>query len=334
MHTLYHLLTITIDTKHLSNTGCIVCTIMVYSVHTIYHYYYMTEISISQKKELLQLLAHPVRYGELRLCLLDYMKKTVYRHLGSFEDALRKDKILISFDVKSEREKKVTLYTSSLVSNLSPYGVAWGLCRNGYFSNLTSMYFHTLTNQVPKTVNMAIENIGDYSSRKSGVMLSDHDIFSSFVKQPRSNRNLYWFSDHTILLTERVKKGDAGVDVVTATNKIVPKGSRVTSLERGLIDAVVHPQYNGGIRSVVEFYQEGAKHLNVGKLLKIYKALDFRYPYWQAIGFLCDKTGASKAAHEIADHFRARNKFYIDHLAKDSWAFDSHWQIFYPKGLF
>jgi len=279
-------------------------------------------------------LAHPMRYGELRLFLLDYIKKTAYRHLRSFEDALWKDKILVSLDVKSKREKAVTLYTSSATSALSPYEIALGLCRNGYFSNLTSMYFHTLTNQVPKTIYMAVESIRDYSNRKSGITLSDHDIFSSFVKQPRYSRNQYWFGNHTILLTERVKKGDVGVDVVTASNRICPAGSRVTSLERGLIDAVVHPQYNGGIGSVVEFYQAGAKRLKVGKLMKIYKALDFRYPYWQTIGFLCDKSGASEAAHEIADHFRVRNKFYIDHLAKDSWAFDSHWQVFYPKGLF
>ncbi len=293
----------------------------------------MTKLTFDQKKELLGLLSRPMRYGELRLLLLDYIKKTAYQHMNSFEDALRRDNVLVSFNVKMENGRVVTLYCSSPPTEINPHDVAFGLCPKGYFCNTTSVYFHGLTNQVPKSIYVAMESLGaQYEQARKG-QLTNHDIFASFVKAHRHTKNACKFRDHVIFVTERVNRGDPGVNRVATYNRICPKGSRVTSLERALIDAVVHPHYNGGISSVVEFYRAGAKRMNPTKLLKVYKALNFKYPYWQAIGFLCEKVGADRTSGAIADSFKARNKFYLDHLAKDSWAFNSKWQIHYPKGI-
>lgn len=293
----------------------------------------MTRLTVDQKKELLRLLSRPMRYGELRLCLSDYMKHTAYRRMDSFEDALKRNDVLVSFDMKAENGRTATLYCSTSPAEISAYDAAAGLCRNGYFCNMTSVYFHGLTNQVPKSVYVATEGLGAKYEQVRKRQLTDHDIFSSFVKAHRQTKNAYKFRDHVILVTERINRGDPGVERVAADDRVCPKGSRVTSLERALIDAVVHPHYNGGIGSVVEFYQTGARRMNPPKLLKVYKALDFKYPYWQAIGFLCDRVGADRAVGALADSFKARNQFYLDHLAKDSWKFDPKWQIHYPKGI-
>lgn len=293
----------------------------------------MTKLTLAQKTDMIQLLNRPMRYSELRRRLNEYIAKTSYRRIGSFEYALRREGIFEdAIILRAENGRTVALYSST--ANPTPYDVALGLSPAGYFCNLTSLYYHGLTNQVPSTVYVASESIKEYAGRLRNDALNDYDIFSHFVKTHRATKNIFKFNNYSIVLTERVKRGNVGVEYVKASNRVCPEGSKVTSLERGLIDAVVHPQYNGGIGSVVEFYAVGAKHLNIAKLLQIYNALDFRYPYWQAIGFVCDKTGATKVARHIANHFEVRNKFYIDHLAKDSWGFDSKWQIYFPKGLF
>lgn len=291
----------------------------------------MTKLTAIHKRDLTELLASPARYRELKPVLLAYMPKTPYRILTSFEKALRHDRLLFQSDVSTGAGAVTALFSSMEPERWTPYQVAQALLPNGYFCNLTSVYYHSLTNQVPSRVYVGVETMRVKDQQRSkGVILSNHAIFKAFVQPHRVSKQVYSFQGHEITITERVGRGCVGIEAVTEANRVCPKGGRVTSLERALIDAVVQPQYNGGLGTVIEVLRAGLSRVNEHRLVEVYDKLAFVYPYWQAIGFLCDRLGFPSMAVAIARGVKPRNKFYIDHLAKTAWAFDPKWQLYYP----
>ena len=294
----------------------------------------MTRLTALHKRKLANLLFVPVRFCELKTLLLAYMPKTLYKSLASFEDALKSDRLLHRLDLSTETGGTTPLYSSVAPDSWSPYQVAMALFPNGYFCNLTSVYYHSLTNQVPSRIYVGIETTREKDQMRTGaVILSDHAIFEAFVQPHRVSKHTYKFHENEITITERVSRKCIGVEMVRRNNRACPKGARVTCLERALIDAVVHPQYNGGLGTVIQILRKGLPRVNQCRFFDLYDKLAYVYPYWQAIGFLCEKTGFSDMASAIARRFTPKNKFYLDHLAKTSWEFDPKWQIHYPKDI-
>lgn len=294
----------------------------------------MTRLTTAHKKEIAGMLSAPMRYRELRTMLLAYMIKTPYKVLSSFEDALVRDQLLYRFDLSSGLGVTTALYASVPVDQWTSYQVAQASHPNGYFCNLTSIYYHSLTNQVPSTIYVGIEAAREKdASRARHVTLSDHAIFDAFVQPHRVSKHECRFQDHEIIVTERVSSACLGVEVVRASDRVCPKGSRVTSLERALIDAVVHPQYNGGLGTVVDAFRVGIPRVDHSRFVALYDKLAYVYPYWQAIGFLCERIGSGSVAMAFRKKYPLKNKFYLDHLAKTSWSYDASWQIYFPKGF-
>jgi len=294
----------------------------------------MTRLTSSHKKQLAALLEAPARYRELKPVLEGYMSKTPYRRFNSFEGALRTAGLLHQLELKAENGQTTALYASVAPENWDPYQVARALCPGGYFCNLTSLYYHALTNQVPSMIYVATEGRRVKDNRRTGpTTLSDDAIFDAFVQPHRVSTHTLVFQGHEISITERVSRNFIGVETVRANRRVCPKGSRVTSLERALIDAVVLPHYNGGLATTIEVFRKGLPHASHRRLLDIYDGLAYVYPYWQSIGFLCEKVGAHDLAAAIVKEYAPRNKFYLDHGAKTSWEYDAKWQIYYPKGV-
>jgi hypothetical protein len=308
---------------------------MIISVNTDYHIVVtgMTKLTAKHKQDLADMLSAPSRYRELKPMLLAYMPKTPYKILASFERALRRDHLLFQSDLSDGMGAATTLYSSVEPDRWNPYQVACALLPSGYFCNLTSIYYHSLTNQVPSRIYVGVEMARAKDQQRSkNVVLSDHAIFKAFVQPHRVSKHFFRFQDHEIAITERIGRGCVGIETVSEPNRICPKGARVTSLERAVIDAVVLPQYNGGLGTVIEVLRTGLARVNERRLVELYDKLAFVYPYWQAIGFLCDRLGHPSIAAAITHGRRPENKFYLDHLAKTSWEFDLKWQLYYPKG--
>jgi len=245
---------------------------------------------------------------------------------------LLKDGVLHKFPVTPQRGRRKYYYSSR--PELPLYEIAYSLWPNSYFCNLTAIFHHGLTNQVPRVSYIAKEGKGrsaDEAKRKKKINLSDQQIFDSFIKPHRVTKNQFILPKGALVLTERVYREETGVVSVGKENKLLPEGARVTCLERALIDACINPQYNGGIASVVEYFREASGRIDGRKLVQIYRKLSFAYPYWQSIGFICDRTGIKRTADTIYRSFKATNKFYLDHNAKTSWKYDDKWHIHYPE---
>lgn len=260
------------------------------------------------------------------------IKETRFRSVSSFISNILEEEIVKQYKFKAKNGKTKKLYTSCSLSEISPYDLALALFPGGYFCNLSSIYYHSLTNQIPKTIYICNETISAKRVRKQDV-LTNNKLQRSFIKPHRYTSYIFEINGFEIVVVDRVKNSNHGVVSSTSKCKLWTTGSDVTSIERALIDAVVSPQYNGGITSVYTYFKHARQKLNMDKLVDIYKHLNFLYPYSQTIGFFFDRLGMNNQALKIYDLFTPKYDFFVDHNAKTSWKYDKKWKTYYPNGL-
>jgi hypothetical protein len=204
---------------------------------------------------------------------------------------------------------------------------------DGYFCNLTAIYHHALTNQIPNSVYRCHQKLAP-DKRRNAARLSDARIRSAFVKPKRHTSFVVRHNAHDIWVIAGTRGFDHGVETVERRHAPCPAGSRVASLERTLIDAVVSPHYNGGLTSLCEYFRAAQKRkVDMERMLDIYRKLDFVYPYAQSLGFFMEQCGMHSQAEELRSAYSPRQPFYVDHGAKTTWAYNERWMISYPRGL-
>lgn len=288
--------------------------------------------SVSMRKKLVEIFRAPVRGRHLSKVADTVIKETRYTLLPNFVRALLDEGIIQEYSFKVRTGKTISLYSSRSLSDITPYELAVGMCPDGYFCNLTSIYHHALTDQVPNVVYICNETMAT-RRKKTRDVLSNSQIRNAFIKPHRYTNNIVEYRGHEVITVDRVKHSDHGVVTVSGLGACCPHGAKVSCLERALIDAVVAPQYNGGVASLCAYFQSAQKRMSISRLLDIYGKLEFVYPYAQSIGFILDGVGMHKEATEVRNVFPPRKPFYIDHDAKSSWAYDERWMLFFPKGL-
>jgi predicted transcriptional regulator of viral defense system len=289
--------------------------------------------SDSFKKKLIDHFKAPRRYTYLSAHAKGIIGDTRFRVVSNFIKALQDDGILKIYRLIAKNNKSVTLYTSSDLDKMKPYDIAAAMFPGGYFCNLSSIFYHSLTNQIPSSIYICNETI---SSRQKPIIdeLTNNKLRNAFIKPHRHTNYVFEFNNYEIVVIDREKNTRHGVMSVKSSNVLFPKESFVTSIERALIDAIVSPQYNGGITSVYTYFKKAKqKNINIHKLLDIYRSLDFVYPYSQSIGFFFDRLGMKKRANVIHGAFPPNQKFYIDRNAKASWKMDDKWKLYYPKEI-
>ncbi len=261
--------------------------------------------SKSIRKKLIEHFSTPVRYNHLQGHAERIIGQTQHSIATNLIHDLWKNGVVHSYDITAIDGKTVTLYCSHKLDKLNPYVIAQAMFPKEYFGNLTSIYYHSLTNQIPKSIYICYE-------KKSAKRKKENTV----------NNN-----------ERRTRISGSGVVECHPPGTLLPNMSRVTCIERALIDAVVSPQYNGGIVSVYTYFRNARNMLNMAMLIKIYRQLDFVYPYSQSIGFLLDRAGMSKHASVIYKNFPPECSFYVDHDAKTSWVYDDKWKLYYPEEL-
>ena len=260
------------------------------------------------------------------------MQNTRYKDSSRFIHALLHEGVIQTHALRARNGKIVTLYSSLALEEFTAYEVAMAIFPQGYFCNTTAIYHHGLTNQIPAAVYICHETI---QARGSGAVdtPSEARIRSAFISHHRHTKFIIPFQDHEIVVLDRERGSGHGVTDVTRSSSPCPVGSRVAGLERALIDAVVAPQYNGGLTSLSSYFSAARKKVDTSMLLKIYGQLKFVYPYAQVIGFFLDNAGMHDEAGKVRAAYPPQQRFYVDHGAKTSWAYDDRWMVYYPKGL-
>jgi predicted transcriptional regulator of viral defense system len=286
------------------------------------------------KEKIVVHFKNPLRYNRVSGHALDILESTRYSNVSSFIRKLQTDGILNPHKLSAKNKKTITLYSSfASLDGVNPYDMAMAMFPRGYFCNLSSIFYHSLTNQIPSSIYICNETISSNPKPKTE-NLNNNELRNAFIKPHRHTNYVFEFNNYEIVVVDREKDSRHGIVSVTSSNGICPKNSSVTSKERALIDAIVTPQYNGGITSVYAYFKTSKqKKINIDKLMDIYRELDFVYPYYQSIGFFFERLGMKERASAIYDSFPPKQKFYIDRNAKASWKYDDKWKLYYPKEL-
>jgi hypothetical protein len=288
--------------------------------------------SIAIRKKLVRKLQRPLRPKELRDNAVEWMNGTGYKSVPNFIAALEDENIIQMHTVESQNGKKIPIYCSRPWAEVDVYELPVAAIPNGYFCDLTAVYHHSLTNQIPNAVYWCHENLAP-RKRGGAENLSNARIRSAFLKPHRYTRFVIPHRAHDILVVAGTRGPSHGVEEVRHQHSPCPVGSRVTSLERTLIDAVVSPHYSGGLTSLFEYFRAARKRLNVTRMLDIYQKLDFVYPYAQPLGFMLDHCGMKDEAEKVRIAYPPRQRFYIDHGAKSTWIYNERWMLSHPKGF-
>ncbi|MGR3178902.1 MAG: type IV toxin-antitoxin system AbiEi family antitoxin domain-containing protein [Candidatus Anammoxibacter sp.] len=287
--------------------------------------------SKSIRNKLSKHFSTPVRYKHLQEHTERIIGQTRYSIVSNLVHDLLENGVVNSYKLTTKDGRFVTLCCSRQLDKLNPYEIAQAMFPKEYFCNLSSIYYHSLTNQIPKTIYICYEKMP--AKRKNVDAINSNKLRSAFIKPHRHTSHVYTINNCEVIVVERTKIPDSGVVESHTPSTLFPNTSRVTCIERAMVDAVVSPQYNGGIVSVNTYFRNARGMLNIARLIKIYRQLDFVYPYSQSIGFLLDRNGMSKHASVIYKNFPPEYSFFVDHNAKTTWVYDKKWKLYYPTGL-
>jgi predicted transcriptional regulator of viral defense system len=215
-----------------------------------------------------------------------------------------------------------------LQRDLSVYQVALSLKENSYFCHHTAMYFHGLTEQMPKTVYLNNEQT---PKPQYPMSLSQEGIERAFRGKPRVSNNIAQFRGFKICILNG--KFSEGLGIV---NLRVPEGEEIvpaTGLERTLIDITVRPFYAGGESEVLKAFRKAKGKVSIKKLVGMLEKLDYVYPYHQAIGFYLERSGvfSDQAIKPLRD-IEMRFDFYLTYRMKEM-DYSEKWRLYYPKRL-
>ncbi len=289
-------------------------------------------IANKQREKLVRKLQHPLRMKELYNVAVELLKDTRYQSVENFIVTLMDEGIIQEYSIKALNGRNIPVYCSVPLSDVDAYELATSLLPDGYFCNLTAIYHHSLTNQVPNTVYWCHESLVPQKSKDSGI-IPDSRIRAAFIKPHRHTNFVFHHNAHEIMVIAKPRKSDYGVVEVQRQHSPCLAGTRITCLERALIDAVVSPHYNGGLSSLCDYFRAASRKLDIKRMIDIYQKLDFAYPYAQSLGFFMEHCGMQNHTEELRKVYPPQLRFYVDHGAKSTWAYDERWMLFYPKGL-
>jgi predicted transcriptional regulator of viral defense system len=196
-----------------------------------------------------------------------------------------------------------------------------------YLSHYTAVYLHDLTEQIPKTIYLNLEQ-----RRKGGLSgsLTQEGLDAAFKRPMRRSKALAEFRDFEICIL-----GSMGVDNLGVVEAPGPEGEhvRMTNVERTLIDITVRPGYAGGVFEVLKAFKNAKGRVSINRLVAMLKRLDYVYPYHQAIGFYLERAGVyEESSIRLLRKIDMNYDFYLAHGMKDP-DYSKDWRLFFPKGL-
>ncbi len=208
------------------------------------------------------------------------------------------------------------------------YALLMSLKPGTYLTHSTAMYFHGLSDRVPKVINLNVEQTP--KRRDASSELTQDGIDLAFRKPTRMSQNVAEHEGHEIRMLNGLHTGNVGVMEMPG-----PEGEtlRITDAERTLIDIAVRPEYSGGVLEVLEAYKRAADKVSIKRLAGYLRSINYIYPYHQVIGFYLTKAGSyRKSQTDLLRKFEISYDFYLTHQIREG-DYSSEWHLFYPKDL-
>jgi len=208
----------------------------------------------------------------------------------------------------------------------TPLEVAASMRSTAYLCHNSAAYLHGLTGDYPAPIYV---NCEQSEKPKPEGKLTQEAIDRAFQRKQRQSSFAFDYAGHQIVLLSGKHTGNLEVDDYPAQGRYMV---RATAIERTLIDLTVRPIYAGGVENVLAAYSRAKGQMSVRKLAATLEALDYVYPFHQAIGFYLQRAGYSERNYR---HFKRMGMRFDFHLAHNlrSKQFDEDWRLFHPKGM-
>jgi len=142
-------------------------------------------LSDSLKKQIEKHFSTPLRQYQLEEHANHIIRSTKYKSANSFLTNLQTEGLITSYTLSARNGKTITLYCSHPPDNLSPYEIAKAMFPEGYFCNLSSIYYHSLTNQVPSSIYICNETIATKPKLSYTNKINNTAIRSELIKPHR-----------------------------------------------------------------------------------------------------------------------------------------------------
>lgn len=199
--------------------------------------------------------------------------------------------------------------------------IATALAPKAYLSHYSAVWMNGLTTQVPKIIYVTFEQA---KKPQRDTSLTQTGIDAAFAKPQRRSTASVRYGDFTFMVLNGGFTNRMGVHNLD--------GIPVTNVERTLIDSTVRPGYAGGVSAVLEAYRNARSKISLNKLVASLDALDFIYPYFQAVGFYLERAGYQG---KKLDELRERTKefdFYLTYDMEEK-EYSADWRLYFPRGL-
>ena len=201
------------------------------------------------------------------------------------------------------------------------------LDHRAYFTHFTALRLHGLTDQIPKTVYLNVEQ----KAYGGGGTLTQDAIDRAFRGKPRTSHNVVQFRGLRVVKLNGKNTRELGVIRISPDGTMEPV--RITNVERTLIDATVRPVYCGGVAEVAKAFSVASDRVSINRLCAYLRKLDYTYPYHQAIGFYMERSGRyEKSQLNLLRQFPIEFDFYLTYEMNDP-DFHPGWRLFFPKGF-
>jgi predicted transcriptional regulator of viral defense system len=205
----------------------------------------------------------------------------------------------------------------------SLYTLAATIHEKAYFSHLSAMYLHGLTDQIPKEIFI---NVEQKERPQDKMILTQEGIDKAFKNRSRVTTNLATVEGYTINFLNGKQTANLGV----IKKEIEGIGTvSLTNIERTLIDIAVRPVYSGGVTEVINAYKASRGLVSIEMLVKYLLKIDHKYPYHQSIGFYLEKAGFAEEATSILDRIKKEFTFYLDYRINNP-KLSQKWNLLYP----
>jgi len=240
-----------------------------------------------------------------------------------FLEQAEKENILnkISVEISQSNIYKDLYY----LSDASDEEIAVSIDNRAFLSHYSALYYHQLTEQIPKEIIITIEDYQRISPTTN--TLTQDGIHNAFSRPQRESNSIFNVRDTKV----RIHKGK-----YTNETGVKKTGIKVTNIERTLIDIVVRLSYSGGLNEVIKAYQKAgeAKLISINRLLNYLHKLDYTYPYHQCIGLIMEKTRLfNESQLSKIESLGIKYDFYLAYGIENK-EYDDRWRVFYPKNLF
>jgi hypothetical protein len=240
-----------------------------------------------------------------------------------FRGLLRKQNLLYEIVPRSSYPNPPKRY---VLDSFSTYELAYSIKKGSYLSHGTAAFLHHLTSESDTTIYVNKEQ-----SKKPPPIansITQESTENAFSGRQRVSRFVLRYGAFSITLLNGKSTGRFGVNKMQVDEGVEVD---VTNLERTLIDVTVRPVYAGGVERVLQCYKN-ARNVSAEKLISTLDALNYGYPYHQAVGFYMQKAGFDPDTWTSLRSRGLHFDFYLAHGMR-SRAYDPAWRIFYPKSL-